>query len=102
MSYTQIAFLAVAAAVTLDLTITKTRLLKKAVFWSSYAIILPFQFLTNWWLTSRDIVTYNPNVIIGIHIFSAPAEDILFGFALILAVLSLWIYSGDGARANRS
>jgi lycopene cyclase domain-containing protein len=102
MSYTQISILAVIVAVILDLFIIKTALLKRAAFWTSYAIILPFQFMTNWWLTSRNIVMYDPDVITGVRFFSAPAEDVLFGFALILSVLSLWINLGKGSSANRS
>ncbi|CAB5063921.1 unannotated protein [freshwater metagenome] len=102
MTYTQISILAVLIAVTLDLFVIKTALLKRAAFWSSYAIILPFQFLTNWWLTSRNIVMYDPDVITGIRFFSAPAEDVLFGFALILSVQSLWVNLGKRASANRS
>ena len=101
MSYTQISILAVIIAVILDLFIIKTVLLKRAAFWTSYAIILPFQFMTNWWLTSRNIVMYDSDVIIGIRFFSAPAEDLLFGFALILSVLSLWINLGKSSSANR-
>jgi lycopene cyclase domain-containing protein len=102
MTYTQISILAVLIAVTLDLFVIKTMLLKRAAFWTSYAIILPFQFLTNWWLTSRSIVMYDPDVITGIRFFSAPAEDVLFGFALILSVQSLWVNLGKRASANRS
>ena len=101
MSYTQISILAVIVAVILDLFIIKTVLLKRAAFWTSYAIILPFQFMTNWWLTSRNIVMYDSDVIIGIRFFSAPAEDLLFGFALILSVLALWINLGKSSSANR-
>lgn len=102
MTYTQISILAVLIAVILDLFVIKTVLFKRAAFWSSYAIILPFQFLTNWWLTSRNIVMYDPDVITGIRFFSAPAEDVLFGFALILSVQSLWVNLGKSARSNRS
>ena len=102
MSYTQISILAVIIAVILDLFIIKTALLKRAAFWTSYAIILPFQFMTNWWLTSRNIVMYDPDVITGVRFFSAPAEDVLFGFALILSVLSFWINLGKRASANRA
>ena len=102
MTYTQISILAVLIAVTLDLFVIKTMLLNRAAFWTSYAIILPFQFLTNWWLTSRNIVMYDPDVITGIRFFSAPAEDVLFGFALILSVQSLWVNLGKRASSNRS
>jgi lycopene cyclase domain-containing protein len=91
MSYTQIALVAVLIALLMDLFVLKTRLILTAVFWTSYAIILPFQLITNWWLTSRNIVMYNADAIIGIRIAAAPVEDLLFGFALVLAVLAMWI-----------
>ena len=94
MSYTEIALLASALVIGCDLFLLKTRLIFRAGFWCSYAIILPFQLLTNWWLTSRQIVMYDPTQIIGLRIAHAPFEDLLFGFALILSVLSFWIYAG--------
>ena len=94
MSYTGIAFFAVCVAALADAQFFNTNLLFKKAFWTSYAIILPFQLLTNWWLTSRGIVQYNESAIIGWRIASAPIEDLLFGFALILGVLSSWIHSG--------
>ena len=83
MSYTQIAIMAVVLAALLDLYLVRTRLLLRRAFWTSYAIILPFQLLTNWWLTSRNIVMYDIRAIIGPRLASAPLEDIAFGFALI-------------------
>jgi lycopene cyclase domain-containing protein len=94
MVYTDIAVLAFLFSIFFDLYIIKARLIQRAVFWTSYAIILPFQLLTNWWLTSRNIVMYSPEAIIGTRIASAPAEDLLFGFALILCVLNMWIFWG--------
>lgn len=94
MVYTDIALLAFILSILLDLFVTKSRLVIRAVFWTSYSIILPFQLITNWWLTSRDIVMYSPNAITGIRIASAPAEDLFFGFALVLSVMSLWIFWG--------
>lgn len=94
MSYTQLAIAAVASAVIFDLLITKTHLLARKLFWTSYAIVISFQLLTNWWLTSRNIVMYDPAVITGVRIASAPIEDLLFGFALVLGVLSNWIRLG--------
>jgi len=92
--YTFISLFAVLMATICDLYILKVGLLKRRGFWTSYAIILPFQLLTNWWLTSREIVMYSPDAILGLRIASAPVEDLLFGFALILSVLSMWIYHG--------
>jgi lycopene cyclase domain-containing protein len=94
MSYTELAIFAVICAIIFDLYITEVRLIRRRVFWTSYAIIIAFQLLTNWWLTSRNIVMYDPDVIIGIRIASAPVEDLLFGFALVLGVLSNWIRIG--------
>lgn len=91
MIYTDIALGGVIVAVLFDLYGVKTSLLTKSVFWTSYAIILPFQLITNWWLTSRNIVMYNADAIIGLRIAAAPVEDLLFGFALVLAVLAMWI-----------
>ena len=91
MIYTEIALFAVLVAILIDLFVLKTRLLLTAVFWTSYAIILPFQLLTNWWLTSRNIVMYNADAIIGLRIAAAPVEDLLFGFALVLGVLAMWL-----------
>ena len=94
MIYTDIALLAVVTSVLIDLFIFKNSMLTRVAFWTSYSIILPFQLLTNWWLTSRNIVMYSPDAIIGIRICSAPVEDLLFGFALILSVMGLWEFWG--------
>ena len=101
MIYTDIALLAVVISVLVDLFLFKNSMLTRVAFWCSYAIILPFQLLTNWWLTSRDIVMYNPDAIIGIRICAAPVEDLLFGFALILSVMGLWEFWGRrGVQRN--
>ena len=94
MTYTHIACLAVLLAVFVDLGILKTSLLRRKSFWTSYSIMLFFQLLTNWWLTSRNILTYDQQVIIGWRVAAAPVEDLLFGFALIVSTLSLWIFWG--------
>ena len=100
MTYTQIALMAVFIAAFLDLEVLQTKLLKRKVFWTSYAIILPFQLLTNWWLTSREIVMYSEDTILGLRIASAPLEDLLFGFALILSVMATWVYLGRKEHKN--
>jgi len=46
--------------------------------------------LTNWWLTSNEIVMYSDGEIIGTRVAGAPLEDLLFGFSMILLTLSLW------------
>ncbi|CAB4587596.1 MAG: lycopene cyclase domain-containing protein [Actinobacteria bacterium] len=94
MTYTQLALSAVVCAVAFDIYVVKTRLVLRRVFWTSYAIIIAFQLLTNWWLTSKNIVMYDADAIVGIRIASAPIEDLLFGFALVLGVLANWIRLG--------
>ena len=94
MTYSVIACVAVLASLLFDLFIAKTSLIKRRAFWTSYAIILPFQLITNWWLTSRNIVMYSDSAIWGLRIASAPIEDLLFGFSLVLAVLASWVYWG--------
>ena len=99
MSYSQIAVTAVVVAIVFDLVIVRTRLVTKKVFWTSYAIIFPLQLITNWWLTSRNIVMYSPSAINGHRLAGAPIEDLLFGFSLLLGVLSMWVYLGrNGIR----
>jgi lycopene cyclase domain-containing protein len=94
MSYTITAVVAVCLSVLIDAKVTKVRLISRKAFWVSYAIILPFQLLTNWWLTSRNIVMYRSGAIIGLRIAAAPVEDLLFGFSLLLGVLTLWVKAG--------
>lgn len=100
MTYSQIVILAFVSAVALDLFIVKSSLLRRKAFWTTYAIILPFQLLTNWWLTSREIVTYSADAISGLRLAAAPIEDLVYGFALILSVLSLWVYHGKAQRTK--
>lgn len=94
MIYSDIALLGVLSAVCFDLYIVKTQLLTRAVFWASYAIIVPFQLITNYWLTNRNIVMYNPDAIIGRRVAGAPVEDLMFGFSLVLSVMAMWVWLG--------
>jgi lycopene cyclase domain-containing protein len=100
MTYTQLALLGVLAVVVLDLAVLRVGLLRRRAFWTAYAIIAFFQLLTNGWLTGRRIVTYNPDTALtnssvvpfgDWRIMYAPVEDLLFGFALIVLAMDLWI-----------
>lgn len=94
MTYTVAALLGVVAAGLVDWYVLRTRLLRRAVFWATYPIIVFFQLLSNGVLTGRDIVRYDPGAIIGLRLVYAPVEDLLFGFALVLLTLSTWIWLG--------
>jgi lycopene cyclase domain-containing protein len=88
--YSDIALNAVFLAVVLDLFLLKSQMMTRGIFWLTYFLILPFQLLTNWWLTSNQIVMYSNSEIIGQRLAGAPIEDLLFGFSMILLTLSAW------------
>jgi len=107
MSYTLIAALAVLTVVVVDLLVLRTRLLLRADFWIAYAIMFFFQLLTNGVLTGREVVRYADESFLGIgndvaepvfigsgRLFFAPVEDLLFGFAMILLILAVWMWLG--------
>ena len=108
MTYTQLAVVAVVIVVLADLFVFRSRLVTRKVFWVSYAIIVFFQLITNGMFTGFGIVQYDGDAIVGStspptgpppfigdgRIAFAPFEDLLFGFALILLSLSLWVLFG--------
>lgn len=108
MSYTLLAAIGVVAVVIIDLWVLRTRLLTRKVFWTAYAIIIFFQLLTNAVLTGTKTVRYDGEAIIGNttttadplpflgagRIAYAPVEDLLFGFALVVLTMSLWVFWG--------
>jgi hypothetical protein len=108
MTYTQLAVIGVVVVVLIDLFIARTRLITRRAFWVPYAIIVFFQFITNGVLTGFAIVTYNGDVIVGEstpvdgpppfigegRLVFAPVEDLLFGFALVLLSLIMWVWLG--------
>jgi lycopene cyclase domain-containing protein len=93
--YTLLAVIAVVIAVVVDVFITKSRILATGKFYFAWAILLFFQLLTNGWLTGRNIVMYDEAQILGLRIAYAPVEDLLFGFALIVVTISVWVRLGN-------
>lgn len=94
MSYTALAVVGVGATIVLDLWVLRTRLLTRRIFWTSYAIIVVFQLITNGVLTGFGIVRYDPAAILGPRLAYAPVEDLLFGFALVTQSLVWWVWWG--------
>jgi lycopene cyclase domain-containing protein len=94
VTYTAAAVLGVLVAVALDLFVLRVRLLRRAVFWATYPLIIFFQLLSNGILTGRNIVIYDPAAILGWRLAHAPVEDLLFGFAMVLLTLDLWVWWG--------
>jgi lycopene cyclase domain-containing protein len=98
VSYTELALVGVAGALVLDLLVLRTRVVTRRLFWTSYAIVVFFQLLTNGWLTGRDIVTYADDAILGPRIAFAPVEDLLFGFSLVVQATAWWVWWGRRLR----
>lgn len=94
MSYTVAASLGAFTALAVDLFVLRTRLVTRGVFWATYPIIVFFQFASNGVLTGQDIVRYDAAAIIGWRLVYAPVEDLVFGFALVLLSLSVWVWWG--------
>lgn len=91
VSYTWAALAGIAVAVLVDQMVLRTNLLRRKPFWVAYAIMLCFQLVINGILTGLPVVRYDPDVIIGWPIVYAPVEDLLFGFALVVLTLSVWV-----------
>jgi lycopene cyclase domain-containing protein len=94
VSYTAAAVIGVVFAGALDLAVLRTMLLRRKVFWASYAVILAFQLLVNGVLTGQRLVVYTSSDIIGWRLAYAPVEDLLFGFSLVLQTLAWWVWWG--------
>lgn len=97
MTYTLAVGIGVVVAIALDVGALRTRLVARRAFWVAYAIVVFFQLVVNGLLTGLDIVRYDPDRIVGVRIVHAPVEDLLFGFAMVLLTLSLWVWSGRRA-----
>ena len=102
MIYSDIALNAVFLAVVLDLFLLKSQMMTRGIFWLTYFLILPFQLLTNWWLTSNEIVMYSLSDITGQRLAGAPIEDLLFGFSMILLTLSTWDFFKKRSSSNEN
>ena len=101
MMYTVLAATAVLLAVIVDAVVTRSRVLRSGKFWFAWGILAFFQLLTNGWLTGRNIVMYDEAQIIGPRLAYAPVEDLLFGFALIVVTVTVWVRLGAFAGMSR-
>jgi len=52
MTYTQLALTMTLVAILFDLYGTRSKIVTRKSFWNAYGIMLFFQLITNWWLTS--------------------------------------------------
>jgi lycopene cyclase domain-containing protein len=97
VTYTVLSSAGVLLAVLLDMLVLRTRLMRRRSFWVAYAIVLFFQLVMNGVLAGVRVTHYDPAAILGLRLVYAPIEDVLFGFALITATLSLWVRLTRGA-----
>lgn len=101
LGYTLPAVVAVVAVIVWELRILRTGLFRRPAYWISMAIVGAFQVAVDGWLTklSAPIVLYNEEHSTGIRFpWDIPVEDFLFGWAMITAVLLLWVRRGDRAE----
>lgn len=94
MTYTGLAVLTLVTALVIEFMVLKTGLLKRPQFYIAYAIVVFFQLVTNGYLTGREIVLYDSDVILGLRIAFAPLEDLLFGFSLVFLTMAVWTRIG--------
>lgn len=94
MTYTFLAVASVLITLLLEWKVIRSGIFKTTTFYLAYAILVGFQLLTNGYLTSNNIVQYSPEMITGIRIAFAPAEDLLFGFSLVVITMAVWIRLG--------
>lgn len=93
IGYTLPAACSVLAVVAWEVLLLRTGLFRKRTYWIAMAIVLGFQVPVDGWLTklSDPIVVYAPEHLSGVRVpWDIPAEDFLFGFSLVTAVLLLW------------
>lgn len=98
LGYTLPAIVSVVLVCMLELLVLRTGLFRKPAYWISMAIVLGFQILMDGWLTklSAPIVIYNERHTSGLRFpWDIPVEDFLFGWALVTAVLLLWVKQGQ-------
>lgn len=98
LGYTLPAIVSVVLVCLLELVVLRTGLFRKPAYWISMVIVVGFQVLMDGWLTklSAPIVIYNEDHTSGLRFpWDIPVEDFLFGWALVTAVLLLWVKQGQ-------
>ena len=98
LGYTLPAIVSVVLVCLLELVVLRTGLFRKPAYWISMVIVVGFQVLMDGWLTklSAPIVIYNEKHTSGLRFpWDIPVEDFLFGWALVTAVLLLWVKQGQ-------
>lgn len=87
--YTGIAFLALPFVSLADWGL-RVHLLRTRRFWIFQVVLILLITLFNGYLTGRPVVLYNDAVKSGLHLFTIPLEDFLYGFGHITLVLIVY------------
>ena len=105
LGYTLPAAIAVVVVVLLEVLLFRTGVFRKLAYWISMAIVIAFQIPVDGWLTKRSapIVLYDERHTSGIRFpWDIPVEDFLFGWAMVTAVLLLWLRLGRRDEGTES
>ncbi len=92
--YTVSVVIGLIAVVVMELAWLKTGIFKTVRYWASMAIVVGFQVLVDGLLTWRPtpVVGYDDSQTSGIRFpWDIPIEDFAFGFALVTAVVLIWV-----------
>jgi len=90
MTYTQLALIAAAIALLLDVVVLRTRLLMSFRYWIFLGVMLVFFFIVNGILTGLPVVMYSSHVITGFRVITIPIEDFIYMYALITPTIVLY------------
>jgi len=104
LGYTLPAIISVIVVCVLEWAVLRTGLFRQPAYWISMVIVFGFQILVDGWLTklSAPIVIYNEDHTSGIRFpWDIPVEDFLFGWALVTAVLLLWVKQRPDREGGR-
>jgi lycopene cyclase domain-containing protein len=95
--YTLWALVAAAVVVAAEVGWLRTGLFRRRAYWVTLAVVWAFQIPVDGWLTklSAPIVVYNGRELSGLRFpWDIPIEDFVYGFALVTAVLLVWVRTG--------
>jgi lycopene cyclase domain-containing protein len=104
LGYTLPAMISVVVVCVLELAVLRTGVFGEPAYWISMGIVFCFQILVDGWLTklSAPIVIYNEEHTSGLRFpWDIPVEDFLFGWALVTAVLLLWVKQRPDMEGGR-
>lgn len=90
--YTLIAVGSVILTVLVD-KLSGVNIFKEKLFYLFLFIVFGFKLLVNGYLTSENIVMYNPQFFLGLRAGSIPIEDFLFGFSMVSLGIIFWEFS---------